>query len=144
MWLTKICQELCLIICGNPSLGGLRPLRQCSKPSQIKTWNTINQLGLWNLECQAPLHKSKSPLMKTFWWQLWVELSVCHFTVVSRMNVLVNFRPAQHRASQLQKMLQQRYYRYRIEYHSRISFKLQQNEILPKKILLPKKKKNIT
>jgi len=39
--------------------------QQSSKPAQIETWNTINQLSFWQLlECQAPHTNAKPPYWK--------------------------------------------------------------------------------
>ena len=57
------------------SFSGLSIPKQSTKPTQIETWNTINQCRFCQfLECQAPPHKfkanpqkRKAPLLKTFW-----------------------------------------------------------------------------
>ena len=48
--------------------GGLRPLKQSSKPpSQIETWNTIYQWSFCQfLECQAPHAQTQSPPIENF------------------------------------------------------------------------------
>jgi len=43
------------------------------KPPQVEIWNTANQLFCQFLQCQAPVHKRKPPLLKAFWWRFWVE-----------------------------------------------------------------------
>jgi len=48
-----------------------QPTNKTPSP-QIEIWNTINQWSFCQfLECQAPLHKRKAPLLKTFWTVHW-------------------------------------------------------------------------
>jgi len=55
------------------ALVGLAPPNKATSP-QIETWNTINQWSFCQfLECQAPPHKRKAPLLKTFWRRFWIE-----------------------------------------------------------------------
>jgi len=49
------------------ALVGLSP-KQSSKPPQIEIWNIINQWSFCQIfRSQAPLHKRKASLLKTFW-----------------------------------------------------------------------------
>ena len=55
------------------AFGGLAHQTKLQAP-QTETWNTINQLGVCQLlSCQAPPHKRKVPLLKTFWWRFWLD-----------------------------------------------------------------------
>jgi len=52
--------------------GGLSPQTKLQAP-QIETWNTINQWSFCQfLEYQAPPHKRKAPLLKSFQQHFWV------------------------------------------------------------------------
>ena len=54
------------------AFGGLASPNKAPSPPPIETWNTINQLRFCQfLECQAPPHKPKAPLLKTFWRRFW-------------------------------------------------------------------------
>jgi len=46
---------------------------------QIETWNTIDQWRFGQfLECHAPPHKRKAPLLKTFWRRFCYDLMIKH------------------------------------------------------------------
>ena len=61
-------------------VGGLAP-QKISKPPQIETQNTINQLSFCQLlECQAPPYKRKAPLLKTFWRRFWMQDTLLDIT----------------------------------------------------------------
>jgi len=48
---------------------------------KIEIWNTINQWSVCQFwECQAPLHKRKTPTLKTFWtihWSIYESIQSC-------------------------------------------------------------------
>ena len=63
------CSGLGLVAMGD--FGVVIPPNKTSSP-QIEIWNAINQWSFCQfLEFQAPLHKRKSPLLKTFWTVHW-------------------------------------------------------------------------
>jgi len=54
--------------------GGLSPPNRAPRPLKLK-YETLEINGvLSNFQCQAPLYKSKSPLLKTFWRRFRIRL----------------------------------------------------------------------
>jgi len=66
----------CSPVATEGAFGGL-PIPNKAPSPQSETWNTINQLRFCQfLKCQAPPHKPKAPLLKTFCRRFWSDGTV--------------------------------------------------------------------